>query len=97
VGNNERSIISIRGVSKHFGTVRAVDGGAGRIRSHDLADFFGRFHNSAESHLEMFEKWRDPMFIDTAHHHYRLRLEIDAFVGAASSRDFGRFMSALRR
>jgi len=27
----------------------------------------------------MFEKWRDPMFIDTAHHHYRLRLEIDAF------------------
>jgi len=31
----------------------------------------------------MFEKWRDPMFIDTAHHHYRLRLEIDAFVGAA--------------
>jgi len=47
------------------------------------------------SHLEMFEKfekWRDPMFIDTAHHHYRLRLEIDAFVGAASSRDFGRFM-----
>jgi hypothetical protein len=30
----------------------------------------------------MFEKWRDPMFIDTAHHHYRLRLEIDAFVGA---------------
>jgi len=23
------------------------------------------------------------MFIDTAHHHYRLRLEIDAFVGAA--------------
>jgi hypothetical protein len=45
----------------------------------------------------MFEKWRDPMFIDTAHHHYRLRLEIDAFVGAASSREFGRFMSALRR
>jgi len=38
----------------------------------------------------MFEKWRDPMFIDTAHHHNRLRLEIDAFVGAASSRDFGR-------
>jgi len=35
----------------------------------------------------MFEKWRDPMFIDSAHHHYRLRLEIDAFVGAASSRD----------
>jgi len=27
----------------------------------------------------MFEKWRDPMFIDAAHHHYRLRLEIDAF------------------
>jgi len=27
------------------------------------------------------------MFIDTAHHYYRLRLEIDAFVGAASSRD----------
>jgi hypothetical protein len=49
------------------------------------------------SHLEMFEKWRDPMFIDTAHHHCRLRLEIDAFVEAASSRDFGRFMSALRR
>jgi len=24
------------------------------------------------------------MFIDTAHHHYRLRLEIDAFVGAAA-------------
>jgi hypothetical protein len=35
----------------------------------------------------MFEKWRDPMFIDTANHHCRLRLEIDAFVGAASSRD----------
>jgi len=35
----------------------------------------------------MFEKWRDPMFIDIAHHYYRLRLEIDAFVGAASSRD----------
>jgi len=35
----------------------------------------------------MYEKWRDPMFIDTAHHHNRLRLEIDAFVGAASSRD----------
>jgi len=33
----------------------------------------------------MFEKWRDPMFIDTAHHHYRLRLEIDAFVGARPS------------
>jgi len=49
------------------------------------------------SHLEMFEKWRDPMFVDTAHHHYRLRLEIDAFVGAASSRDFGRFMRAFRR
>jgi len=27
------------------------------------------------------------MFIDTPHHHKRLRLEIDAFVGAASSRD----------
>jgi len=27
------------------------------------------------------------MFIDTAHHHYRSRLEIDAFVGAASGRD----------
>jgi hypothetical protein len=53
--------------------------------------------NPLLSQLEMFEKWRDPMFIDTAHHHYRLRLEIDAFVGAASSRDFGRFMSALRR
>jgi len=45
----------------------------------------------------MFEKWRDPIFIDTAHHHYRLQLEIDAFVGAASSRDVGRFMSAFRR
>jgi hypothetical protein len=49
------------------------------------------------SHLEMFEKWRDPMFIDTAHHYFRLRLEIDAFVGAASSRAFGRFLSAFRR
>jgi len=49
------------------------------------------------SHLEMFEKWRDPMFIDSAHHHNRLRLEIDAFVGAASSRAFGRFMSVFRR
>jgi len=39
------------------------------------------------SYLEMFEKWRDPMFIDTAYHHYRLQLEIDAFAGAASSRD----------
>jgi hypothetical protein len=45
----------------------------------------------------MFEKCRDPMFIDTAHHHYRLRLEIDTFVGAASSRDFGRLMSVFRR
>ncbi len=36
----------------------------------------------------MFEKWRDPMFIDIAHHHYRLRLEIDAFVGAASAANF---------
>jgi len=45
------------------------------------------------SHLEMFEKWRDPMFVNTSHHHYRLRLEIDAIVGAASTRDFGRFLS----
>jgi len=49
------------------------------------------------SHLEKFEKWRDPMFIDTAHHHYHLRLEIDAFVGAASSLDFGRLRMILER
>jgi len=45
------------------------------------------------SRLEMFEKRRGPMFIDSTRHHYRLRLEIDAFVGAASSRDLGRFTS----
>jgi len=56
-----------------------------------LVDFASRARkigsNPLLSHLEMFEKWRDPMFIDIAHHYYRLRLEIDAFVGAASSRD----------